>query len=162
MGFFSLITCYDDNRLIGIDGQLPWHLPEDMQRFVEITKNKTIAMGKATYDSIGHPLPDRLNIVLTSDKSFKAKGVQVVRSIDSLLNLKPFHGEIVVIGGARLYSDMLLFCNRMYLTRYNRAIDVPKNSKATYFPEWNPNEWRLARYDCTTRKDCEFIDFVRV
>lgn len=117
----SLILAADVNHAIGKGGKLPWHLPEDLKFFKKMTDGKPIIMGRKTYESIGRPLPNRTNIVLTRDESFSATGVLTVNSKEEALELAAKNlgetDEAMVIGGAEIYNMFLPEAHRIYLTR---------------------------------------------
>ncbi len=137
----SLIAAMDNNRVIGADNALPWHLPADLKHFKTLTMGKPILMGRKTYKSIGRPLPGRDNIVLTRQADFVASGCLVAHSIDQACAHAAKLGakELMVIGGAQLYAAMLPLADRLYLTLVDTAI----NGDA-FFPEINHNEWTEA------------------
>lgn len=111
----SLILAMDNDRVIGNKGQLPWHIPSDLKHFKETTLGKTVIMGRKTYDSIGKPLPNRKNIVITSKASIE--GVEVSNNIDALLNkYKNSEEEIFVIGGASIYNTALPYASKIVLS----------------------------------------------
>jgi len=124
------------NRVIGRDGGLPWHLPEDLKRFKAMTMGKPILMGRKTSESIGRPLPGRRNIVLTRDRTWRATGVEVVGSIDEALAVAAGAAEIAVIGGAEIYRLTLPMANLIHLTRVEA--DVPGD---TWFPQLSASQW---------------------
>ncbi|OIO76562.1 hypothetical protein CO024_01310 [Candidatus Gracilibacteria bacterium CG_4_9_14_0_2_um_filter_38_7] len=103
-----LIAAMADNRVIGIEGKLPWHLPEDLQNFKRLTTGGTIVMGRKTYDSIGRPLPNRRNIVLSS-QSFEKEGIEVRHSIPEMLEVLEKDGidKVFIIGGQKIYEEFL-------------------------------------------------------
>ena len=106
----ALIVAVSQNNVIGLDNQLPWHLPEDLQYFKSVTMGKPILMGRKTYESIGRPLPGRTNIVITRDSNWTAEGVEVVNSLDAAMLAgaeackKANSDEIMVIGGAQFIA----------------------------------------------------------
>jgi dihydrofolate reductase len=112
----SLIVACDENRLIGRDGDLPWRLPNDLKHFKTLTLGKTILMGRKTWDSLGRPLPQRENWVLTRDPAFAASGCRVFRRLEDALSAHTA-GELMVIGGAELYRQTLPHAQRLYLTQ---------------------------------------------
>lgn len=132
----SLIAAMGKNRVIGKDNSLPWKLPEDMKRFRELTAGKPVVMGRKTFESIGKPLPNRKNIILTRDKNYKADGCIVVHSVDDALNATKESNEVMIIGGANIYGQFLPIANKMYLT----LIDADFEGDA-YFPEYDKSEW---------------------
>ena len=125
------------NRVIGRDNQLPWHLPEDLKHFKALTLGKPILMGRRTFESIGRPLVGRTNLVLTSDRGFCAAGVLSLGSIDEAFEAVPGEAELVVIGGASVYAQMLPFARRMHVTWVEAEIDGD-----TRFPEIDMRQWR--------------------
>ncbi|MAG91893.1 type 3 dihydrofolate reductase [Candidatus Woesearchaeota archaeon] len=132
----SLIAAMGRNRVIGKDNSLPWKLPEDMKRFKELTSGKTVIMGRKTFESIGRPLPNRKNIIITRDQNYKAEGCIVVHSVEDALK-NADNNEVMVIGGAQIYDLFLSKANKMYLT----LIDHDFEGDA-YFPEYNKDEWK--------------------
>ncbi|MEJ2382094.1 MAG: type 3 dihydrofolate reductase [Gammaproteobacteria bacterium] len=135
----SLIAAMDENRVIGIDNRLPWKLPADLQYFRQVTMGKPILMGRKTYESIGRPLPGRVNIVLTSDPAFTADGCTVVHSVEEALGAAGGSEEVMVIGGASLYRHMLPIAHRIYMTLVHARFEGD-----TQFPVIEPDEWREA------------------
>ncbi len=133
----SLIAAMDRNRLIGVDNRLPWRLPADLRHFKWVTTGKPILMGRKTWDSLGRPLPGRKNIVLTRDTGFSASGCVVAHSVDEALAACVSDDEIMVIGGATLYGEMLDRAERMYLTLVEGEFEGD-----TYFPEYDERLWR--------------------
>ncbi len=118
----TAIVAMASNRVIGRDGQLPWHLPEDLKHFKQLTLGHTILMGRKTYDSIGRPLPRRRNIILSREMK-PANGVEVIRSIEELATLCEPHETVFVIGGAALFSMLLPACGALYLTWIETAYE---------------------------------------
>lgn len=103
----SLVVAMDEGRVIGIDNRLPWRLPADLQHFRRVTLGKPVLMGRKTFDSIGKPLAGRDNIVVTQDRRYRPAGVTVVHSIDEALAAAGDADEIMVIGGASFYEQLL-------------------------------------------------------
>ncbi|KAB2338185.1 dihydrofolate reductase [Cytobacillus depressus] len=135
----SLIWAMDDNRVIGKDNQLPWHLPEDLKFFKRTTMGHPIAMGRKTFDSIGKPLPGRENIVVTRNHEFSHEGVTVLHSVDELIAYSKKKGEeVFVIGGAEIFKLITTAADRLYLTRIHAEFDGD-----TFFPALNMAEWEL-------------------
>jgi dihydrofolate reductase len=125
------------NRVIGRDNAIPWRLPAEQKWFKEITMGKPILMGRKTYESIGRPLPGRHNIVLTTNQDYAAEGCTVVHTIEEAISAAGEHEEIMVIGGAYLYAQMLPLADCLYLTFIDA--DIQGDS---YFPEYSAKEWR--------------------
>jgi len=136
MTTISLIAAMASNRVIGINNTLPWHLPADFKHFKAITMGKPILMGRKTYESIGHPLPGRTNIIITNNSSYRAEGCHVVNSIDDALALTRDDAEVMVIGGASFYQQTLPIAQRIYLTVIHHPFDGD-----AYFVEIADNEW---------------------
>ncbi|HEY6824359.1 MAG TPA: dihydrofolate reductase, partial [Steroidobacteraceae bacterium] len=124
------------NGVIGRDNTLPWRLPEDLKRFKSFTLGKPILMGRKTFESIGRPLPERTNFVLTRDRGWSAAGVTVAHSVEEALARAAGSEELVAIGGAEVYRLVLPFARRIYLTHVHA--DVPGD---TYFPEFDATQW---------------------
>ena len=134
----SLIAAIGKNNVIGVDNKLPWKLSADLKRFRQITSGKPVIMGRKTFESIGRPLPNRTNIIITRDKSYKADGCVVVHSSEEALNAAKGSEEIMIIGGEQIFREFLPKADKMYLT----IIDKDFEGDA-YFPEYNKNEWKI-------------------
>jgi dihydrofolate reductase len=137
----SIIVAAATNNVIGRDGELPWRLPEDLKRFKQLTIGKPVIMGRLTYESIGKPLPDRRNIVLSARKGLNIDGCEVVDTPDAAIRLAGDAEEVMVIGGGGVYSQMLSMADRIYMTRIDATFDGD-----TFFPELNDDEWQVV--DC--------------
>ena len=133
----SMVVAMDTKGVIGRDNELPWHLPADLQHFKRTTMGKPILMGRKTHESIGRPLPGRTNIVITRDNGYRAAGCVVVNSIDAALEAAGEQDEIMVIGGAEFYRQVLPRTDTIYLTRIHESFDGD-----TRFPELNTADWR--------------------
>ncbi len=133
----SLIAALDKNRLIGSDNSMPWHLPADFKHFKSVTMGKPIIMGRKTFESIGRPLPGRLNVVI-SRSGFSADGVTSVSSIDAALSAVKNADEVMIVGGANIYEQMMDKADRMYLTH----VDANCEGDA-WFPEFNLADWKI-------------------
>ena len=118
----SLLVALDRNHVIGREGGLPWHLPADLKRFKSITMGKPIIMGRKTHESIGHPLPGRRNIVLTSRVDYATAGCDVFSSLEFALAATRDNAEVMIVGGAAVYAEALPLCTRLYLTEGGRGI----------------------------------------
>src|SRR5688572_9779145 len=103
----SIIVAMSENRVIGRNHRLPWHLPADLKRFKQLTTGHTIVMGRKTFESIGKPLLNRRNVVLTRDGNFRAPGVEVAHELDEAIALAKDDSEVFVIGGAEIFRDAL-------------------------------------------------------
>lgn len=132
----AAIVAMSENRVIGKDNKLPWHLPADLAHFKAVTTGKSIIMGRKTYESIGRPLPNRKNIVVSRDSQFQAPGCVVVNSLDAALCHADEQNEMFVIGGAHLYEQLLPRVQRLYLTIIHQEFVGD-----AFFPELNMHEW---------------------
>lgn len=112
----SIIAAIARNGVIGREGRLPWHLPVDLRRFREITTGHAVIMGRKTFEGLGHPLPDRTNIVLTRQSGFMANGVIVANSLVAALETVRDDEEVFICGGAEIYKQSLGRADRLYLT----------------------------------------------
>lgn len=136
----SCIVAMSENRVIGTNNSLPWHLPEDLKYFKRITLGHPIIMGRKTYESIGRPLPGRANIVVTRQPGWSADGVLTVGGIDAAIHLAEQQeggSEVFVIGGAELFRHTLGQVERLYLTQVHAKV-----AGDVYFPDFNQDEWR--------------------
>lgn len=150
----SAIVAYDENNVIGDGNQLPWNLPEDLQWFKEVTTGNTILMGSRTYDSIGRPLPNRENIVLSKSRS-DVDGCKVFSDILDALLYAAIHGkELYVIGGGEIYKEALPYIDKLYITHVKG-----KHKGDVEFPELDlKNEWfRISRKKFETHESCIYI-----
>lgn len=133
----TAVVAMTPERVIGRDGALPWHLPEDLAFFKRTTSGHPIVMGRKTYESIGRPLPKRRNIVLTRDKNWSAKGVEVIHSPADLEKLPSLAGRVFVIGGSEIYSAFLSNLDDLLVSHVfeNHAGDTRLPEFESEFPE---------------------------
>jgi dihydrofolate reductase len=117
-----LIVAVADSGVIGRDNALPWHLPDDLKRFKQLTLGKPIVMGRRTFESIGKPLPGRQNIVVTRDSNYRAGGVTVAHGAEAAVAAAAGAAEIMVIGGAELFRVFLPCATRVHLTRVHADV----------------------------------------
>ena len=132
----SLIVAASANNVIGVRGELPWRLPVDLKRFKQVTTGKPIVMGRLTWDSIGRPLPNRQNIVISRNPDFTAAGCDIVASPGEAVEMAGDVDELMIIGGGQLYREFLPRAQRIYLTRV--AVDIEGDA---CFPELDDSEW---------------------
>lgn len=130
----SIFVAVDEKRAIGKDNKLLWHIPEDLKRFKELTSGHAVIMGENTYHSIGRPLPNRTNIVMTLDTNLTLPGCFVVHSLEEALSVAREHEteEIFVMGGASIYKQFLPITERLYLTLVKGEHDAD-----TFFPDYS-------------------------
>ncbi|MGF6110919.1 dihydrofolate reductase [Pseudomonas frederiksbergensis] len=140
----SLIAALGENRVIGVDNSMPWHLPGDFKYFKATTLGKPIIMGRKTWDSLGRPLPGRLNIVVSRQADLVLEGAEVYPSLEAAVvraeewAKEQGVDELMLIGGAQLYAQGLAQADRLYLTRVALS---PEGD--AWFPEFDLNEWKL-------------------
>lgn len=133
----SIIVAVAQNGVIGDKNSLLWHISEDMRFFKRTTSGHPVIMGRKTYESLGRPLPNRTNVVISRTLG-ELKGCTVVRSLEEAIALFPTEEEVFVIGGAQIYALALNVADRFYLTRVGHDYEGD-----TSFPAWNESEWRL-------------------
>lgn len=134
----AAIVAMAENRVIGVNNQLPWHLPADLRHFKELTTGHAILMGRKTHQSIGRPLPNRLNLIMSRDSSYKADGCITVSTLDEALTeaIKHGHTQLFVIGGAEIYQLLMPQVNQLYLTIVHQNV----NGDAL-FPVLDQQQW---------------------
>ena len=139
----SLIAAFAEERVIGKDGKIPWTLKEDLKHFRNKTEGFSVVMGRKTYESIGVPLPNRLNIVMTRNPK-KLEGVKEVTNKEKALEIaSSYSNEVFIIGGEKIYEEFLPLATKMYLTKI-----YIKTKGDAFFPKWNVNDWEeLSRQD---------------
>lgn len=136
----SAIVAIDQNNAIGADNKLIWHLPADLKRFKNITTSHTIVMGRKTYDSIGKPLPNRTNIVITRNKNWQMQGTFAVKNLEEAIEIakKNNETEIFIIGGGQIYTQYFNQIHKLYVTQIHQKFEAN-----TYFPTINPENWQI-------------------
>ncbi|CAD2075513.1 dihydrofolate reductase [Phocicoccus pinnipedialis] len=131
----SLIVAHANQNVIGFKGDMPWHLPADLKRVKALTTGNTIVMGRKTYESLGRPLPNRKNVVLTRNKDFKPKGVTVIHDLKEIQSLD---GKVFIFGGSGLYDVTTNIVEEMYITRIYETF-----AGDTFFVDYDLNEWDI-------------------
>jgi len=139
----SLIVAMSENRVIGVDNDLPWHLPADLKYFKATTLGKPIIMGRKTFDSIGRPLPGRQNVVITRSPDWSHDGVDVAANVAEAIDLAGDAEEIMITGGAQIYAQSMGMVDRMYITEVALTVD----GGHAFFPEFSAAEWRETNRD---------------
>lgn len=138
-----MIAALAENHVIGLDNKMPWHLPADLKHFKAMTLGKPIIMGRKTWDSLGRPLPGRLNLVVSRQPDLQLEGAKTFSSLDDALQRAEAWAreqgadEIMLIGGAQLYTQALDRAQRLYLTR----IEASPEGDA-FFPQFEENQWQ--------------------
>jgi dihydrofolate reductase len=133
----TLVVAMDAQRGIGVDNQLPWHLPEDLAHFKRVTLERPIIMGRKTFDSIGRPLPRRRNIVVTRNRAWSHEGVEVAASLEEAIALAG-DGPSSIIGGAQIFTEAVPLADRMIVTHIDGVYRCD-----TFFPEIDPGVWAV-------------------
>ena len=156
----SMISAVANNNVIGKDNQLLWRLSEDLKRFKSLTLDHIIIMGQKTYESIGKPLPNRFNIVISDDFDFKLEDtekaeVRVVHSIEHALESAEYYNdndlEVFIIGGGSIYKQFMEYCNRLYITRIYKDFEGD-----AFFPEIDTKIWKMVWDDKKVGTDFEY------
>jgi dihydrofolate reductase len=128
---FAAVVAHDKNRLIGGDNKLLWHLPEDLKHFKNLTLNSTVIMGRKTFESIGKPLPKRLNVVLTKDDNFRPNNCMVYDRVQDVVRDFAEETRVFIIGGGEIYKQFLPYITRIYVS----LVDGEYQGD-TYFPDY--------------------------
>ncbi|XQW84486.1 type 3 dihydrofolate reductase [Thalassotalea piscium] len=163
MTILSMIVAHADNRIIGKDNEMPWHLPADLAYFKKITLGKPVIMGRKTFESIGRPLPGRQNIVISRDPQYQADGVETVISVEQALKVAGEVEEVMVIGGGAIYQHCLPAADRLYITHIKGNI-----AGDTQFPEYDTDTiWKkvsseLRAADEKNSYDLDFCVYHRI
>ena len=156
----TIIVAKSNNGIIGKDGDLPWRLPEDLKRFKKLTTGNIVVMGRKTYDSIGRPLPNRKNIVISRNTSLKIEGVEVEHDLIDVLKRNQ-EENVYVIGGGQIYVDALPFSEKLEVTE----VDVELVGD-TSFPEIDSSQWkeifREKRVDSESNLTYSFVSLERI
>ena len=135
----AIAVAIGENFAIGKNNQLLWHMPADLKFFKQTTSGHTVIMGRKTFDSVGKPLPNRRNIVITRDASLKIEGAEVVNSLDEALAITQTEEKpVFIVGGAEIYRQALPKTDRLYLTTIHHNFDAD-----TFFPDFDRSEWTV-------------------
>lgn len=147
-----IIAAVAENNVIGKDNKIPWHYKEDFQHFKALTSGHIVVMGRKTYESIGKPLPNRTNIVVSRNKELQILGCAVAESLTKAIHTAKKNNaqKCFIIGGSSLYAEALLIADQLELTHVHKVVDGD-----TYFPTWNKDEWKE-----TERQDFQEFSFV--
>ncbi|MGZ3754762.1 MAG: dihydrofolate reductase [Mucilaginibacter sp.] len=132
----TIVVAIAENNAIGKDNKLLWYLPNDLKHFKTITTGHTVIMGRKTYESVGKPLPNRRNIIITR-QNITIDGCEVVNSIEAALALCSLENEVFIVGGAEIYRQAMPLTNRIYLTIVHQEFEAD-----TFFPTIVANEWK--------------------
>ncbi|MCS6764162.1 MAG: dihydrofolate reductase [Candidatus Protistobacter heckmanni] len=161
MARISIIVARASNGVIGHEGKMPWHLPEDLAHFKRTTMGAPIIMGRKTWESIGRPLPGRRNLVITRNAGYDVPGAELQPSLRAALERCKEVEEIFVIGGGQIYAEALLLADRLVLTEIGKPLEGD-----TRFPDFDKSLWREASREMRRAPpplDCDyaFVDYRR-
>jgi len=159
MQAIKIIVAMSKNRVIGINNKLPWHIAEDLKRFKKLTSGYPIIMGRKTYESIGKPLPNRKNIIVTKNLNFQAEGVSVTHSLTEALKLSA-NNSVFIIGGGQIYQQALPLATHLLITFVDIKIDGD-----TFFPEIDFAQWQETSYTNAENEEglrYSFVDLKRI
>jgi dihydrofolate reductase len=151
------VVAHDRRGVMGRDGMLPWHLPEDLKHFRRLTIDKPVVMGRKTFESIGKPLPRRQNIVLTRDTAFTAEGVEVAHSVEEALCLAGDVPEIAIIGGAQIFNAFAPAVNTAYVTRVEANVE----GNVHYVPPSRPHTSEVLGTHTADERNAYDMTFLR-
>ena len=151
----TIVVAAGKKNEIGKGNELLWHLPKDLKHFKEITNGHPVIMGRKTYDSIGKPLPNRTNIVVTRKDDWFEEGILIVNTLkEALKHAQKIDPEVFVIGGGNIYQQSIEKADRIELTRVDGTFDAD-----TFFPEINPKEWRIVEEQCFEKDETNAFDY---
>ena len=157
----SLVAAFSADHVLGNKGKIPWHLKEDLDNFKNLTIGSAVIMGRKTYESIGHPLSNRLNVVMTK-KPKGLRGIVEVKTKKKAIEVASnFSENIYVIGGGDIYMEFIKLASTMYLTKINIEVEGD-----TFFPNWDKVEWeevsRIDSKDPTQNIEYSFFQYSRI
>ena len=151
----TLVVAMGMNREIGVDNQLPWHLPKDLKHFKEITSNHPIIMGRKTYESIGKPLPNRTNIVVSRKNDWFEEGILIVGSLKEAIKFaKKLDENIFIIGGGNIFEQTMDIADKLEVTEIKTTIEAD-----TFFPKIDPKIWTKTEEICHEKDEKNNFDF---
>lgn len=150
----TLVVAAAENNTIGKDNQMPWHLPNDFKYFKKNTIEHSVVMGRKTFESIGKPLPDRRNIILTRNQQYLNPEVDVADSLMEALTYCRDEREVFIIGGADIFRQALPLAHKVLLTRVHADI-----AGDTFFPELSPSDWTLVSQERHSKDEKHAYDY---
>lgn len=156
----NIIVAVSENNVIGKGNKLPWFLPKDLKHFKEVTLKSTVIMGRKTFESIGRPLPNRENIIITRNQSYNATGCTVVNNLEKALSLVNTE-DCFIIGGSEIYELALPLVDKIYLTK----VDTIINDGDAFF-KFKKSDWKLVKFDFIEKDfyhefDMSFMEFIK-
>lgn len=168
MTSLAIIVAAAENGVIGRNNGLPWHLPQDLRYFKQVTMGKPIVMGRKTFESIGRPLPGRSNIVISRNITFSAAGVRIVATLDEAISLADDiaqtdgAAEVVVIGGAEIYRLAMPRAQRLYLTEVHASVEGDAMLPPIHWPDWREVSRERHAASADNPFDYSFVVYERV
>lgn len=150
----SLIVAMGKNNEIGLNNEMPWHLPNDLRYFKEKTTGHVIVMGRKTYESIGKPLPNRKSIVLTRQDIELPTEVEIIRDISEIQQIAQQHEQVFIIGGAEVYRQTITIADELFVTQINESFEAD-----TFFPDINKSEWEIVSSEKGLRDENNDYDY---
>ena len=158
----TIIAAVADNNALGKDNQLIWHLPSDLKRFKKVTSNHHVIMGRKTYESLGKPLPNRTNIIISRNTDFKAEGCVVVNSLQAAVEAAKEDDNPYILGGAEIYQQAILFADKLDITFVHHRFEAD-----AFFPEIPTSVWKeTSREDFQADElniyDYSFVTYQRI
>lgn len=150
----SLIVATSENNAIGLDNKMLWHLPAELAHFKRTTLHKPVLMGRKTYESLGRPLPNRTNVILTRQKDLEIEGCEIVHSVEEAIE-KYGNEEFMITGGEEIFKLFLPYADTMYVTR----VDVNITNADTYFPSFDENEFQLINSETVSKDEKNAYNF---
>jgi dihydrofolate reductase len=149
-----MVAAVADNGVIGLHGDVPWHISEDLRHFRETTRGHTVVMGRTTYEGIGHPLPYRTNVVVTRDPTWRAEGVIVAHGVPEVVETaQAFDGDVMIGGGAQVYEVAMPLATHQVLTEVHLS---PEGD--THYPEFDRTEWKETRREARAGFDWVWLE----
>ena len=148
----TIIVASSENLVIGYKNALPWHISEDLKHFKQITINHSVVMGRKTFESIGKPLKERRNIVVSRDRTLKIEGAEVVNSLDKAIQRTKNENEIFIIGGEQIYKMAMSIATNLHITKVYCTVEGD-----AFFPAFDLSEWKiLTQNDMKTNEELKF------
>lgn len=157
----SLLVAMAQNRTIGRNNTLPWHIPEDLKHFKALTMGHTMIMGRKTFDSIGRPLPGRHTVVVTRNRDLRIEGCTVVHSLQEAIAASPQTEEIFVVGGAELYALALPLADTLYITEVMQEVEGDAHFPAFEMSQWQETAREVRQQDSPQALEYHFVTYQR-
>lgn len=157
----SIIVAIAENGVIGGDNKLLWHISSDLKRFKALTTGNTIVMGRKTYESIGRPLPNRKNIVISRNRELTIEGCEVIHSLEELITNHDKGEELFIIGGGEIYRSALQYADKLYITEVLKSYDGDTSFPEINFEEWSTESVESHKASEKDSADYKFINYIK-